>query len=135
MSDADLLRRAAALMRDRAEATREPEPDATQWYGSDGDDEDIDELTAAFDDLFDTSTARADAEHMASWSPAVAVAVAAWLDDVAQTYEGDPSNYCGGEGHGGDGACASWWCSNVDHALTVARAYLSPTGPAGQVTG
>lgn len=109
VSDDKLLRRAAALMRKRAGATREPEPDASQWYGSDGNYEDIDALTDTLDDVFDTSTARADAEHIASWRPAVAIAVADWLDDNAVILETltAPEDWTGSS-----------------HALAVAREYL-----------
>jgi hypothetical protein len=52
------------------------------------------------------------AEHIASWHPAVALAVAAWLDACADYYEAEPEYTHDGE----------------DYALAVARAYLSPGG-------
>lgn len=80
---ADLLRRAATLMRERAEAatfTRSP------WG--------VDEVGAVWAQEADgqhvpisrQSTDR-DAEHIASWHPAVALAVAKAMDDVAQAWE------------------------------------------------
>jgi hypothetical protein len=107
---ADLLRRAAKLMRDRAGATREPDQDAVRWYGLDGDDEDVDALTYALVDQFRTSTARADAEHIASWHPAVALAVAYWLDGYATEIDERPL-------HAPD-------CRACRPAVAVARAYL-----------
>ena len=71
---ASLLREAAALMRERAEAARPDHP----WY----DRGDIAEGMAAFTDSGDEP--HIDAEHIASWHPAVALAVADWLDETAK---------------------------------------------------
>ena len=87
---ADTLRRAAALMRERAEAaTNYPwaaSDPGTQWRHYDG------QVTAiGFPDDFDPSICDAldndDAQHIASWHPAVALAVADWLDDTANANE------------------------------------------------
>lgn len=73
MSDVDLLREAADLMRRRAQAaSRGP------WStGSDG-------LVWAprIGDPVSGSTEIPDAEHIASWHPAVTLAVADWLESV-----------------------------------------------------
>ena len=104
MSDADLLRRAAALMRERAEAAgsewnADVEPgDSLHLWVTDCDPSDPTGETA-----MQRLVGGADApwsEHIASWHPAVALAVADWLDEVGAT---------------DDDAIA---------ALAVARAYL-----------
>src|SRR4051794_6287667 len=73
---AETLRRAAALMRERAEGAT-PGP----WSNRRG----PDECVVRADDgapLARTDT-RADRRHIASWHPLVALAVADWLDGVA----------------------------------------------------
>ncbi len=93
---ADLLRRAAALMRERAEAATfvDSTGGAVPWYMDPND----------FDE--------GDAEHINSWSPAVAIAVADWLDVTADMY---PCQ-CGLMGD--DPLCEH------EQALAVARLYL-----------
>ena len=89
---AETLRRAAALMRERADRAAEPwfEVDDLQpWFSSDG--------------------TRSDAEHIASWPPGVALEVAVWLDEAADTYEPEPD--------AGD-------YTEFIRACVVARAYL-----------
>lgn len=107
---ADLLRAAGALMRERArKATPGPWGDPTNinygdfgWYvpgcpaGESPDDE----------------QGRADTTHIASWHPAVALAVADWLDNQA------------GAQHVGHGCRYD----HSAHALAVARAYLGHPG-------
>lgn len=91
--NAETLRRAASLMRDRAEAAGATEG----WWG-------IEPLVRALDGTFSPPDARADAKHIASWRPAVALAVADWLDDAATLADET---------------------GRIDrHALAVARAYL-----------
>lgn len=98
-SDADLLRRAAGLMRERAEATL---ANVDEWY-------DPTEMLATLrrGDI-NNSTQPHDATHIASWHPAVALAVADWLDAYAERME------VLGHAIG----------SNAKQALTVARTYL-----------
>ena len=85
---ADVLRRAADLMRERADATMlvTDEGGLADWHTPA-------DLLGMFDEA-------GDADHVASWSPDVALAVAAWLA----------------------------WCARYDafngRALAVARAYL-----------
>lgn len=102
---ADLLRAAGALMRERArKATPGPWGDPTNinygdfgWYvpgcpaGESPDDE----------------QGRADTTHIAGWHPAVALAVADWLDQEAEWCEQD---------------------SGSSAAVAVARAYLGHPG-------
>lgn len=105
---ASLLREAAALMRERAEAARPDHP----WY----DRGDIAEGMAAFTDSGDEP--HIDAEHIASWHPAVALAVADWLDDHAETAEMFTAKEI---------PASSWsmnWQTSHNRALAVARAYL-----------
>jgi hypothetical protein len=102
---ADLLRRAATAMREKAEAIV---PADVPWN----------EMVMAH-----SGTAL---DHALSWHPTVALAVADWLDSIAKTLEDDPSDYCSGAGHHLDGEpdeCRSWWCWTVTHALAVASAY------------
>ena len=117
---AEALRRAAALIRERAEAAT-PAPwlafTAKKGGGyvhgvTTGLDEDYES------DLFVGST-RGDAIHIASWHPAVALAVAEWLD--AEAENPDPC-------HASTPAdCYVRDCS-THRALTVARAYLRDGG-------
>lgn len=70
---ADLLRRAASLMRERAEAVEAPGGD---------------DITMPWAEAYGPSTQmngleRVEATHIASWHPDVALAVADWLDDEA----------------------------------------------------
>jgi hypothetical protein len=106
------LRDAAALMRERAEAAT-----ASEWFPiqapgrtvSDDGDWIVDSVPA-----FVCSThiwderGKADAEHIAAWHPAVALAVADWLESYADRLD------VLGHGIG----------SNMGQALAVARAYL-----------
>ena len=128
MSDADLLRRAAALMRERAEAAgsewnADVEPgDSLHLWVTDCDPSDPTGETA-----MQRLVGGADApwsEHIASWHPAVALAVADWLDVAARDLWA----------HGTDCYEADhepcWECDDdlaaphVRAAVTVARAYL-----------
>jgi hypothetical protein len=99
---AELLREAAALMRERAEATGVDEVEG--WYYPET-------LLEPLRLVAVPAATRPDAEHIASWYPAVALAVADWLDEVADLYS-DPSDRIVSEQ-------AMW-----DAALTVARVYL-----------
>ena len=119
---ADLLRRAAALMRERAEATvdmqggdwRAVEYEGTEWAGpsyciENGEGQPLfDEIGNGPDEA-----RRALAEHIASWHPAVALAVADWLDSVVDAVDGTRPS-------GGSTIAI------VDerHALTIARTYI-----------
>ena len=73
MSDADLLRRAAALMRERAEAVP-----AGPWFET----ERLSDVLGAV-----SVTPRLDAEHIASWHPAAGLAAADLLDQHARVQE------------------------------------------------
>jgi hypothetical protein len=102
---AEVLREAAALMRERAEAVGEgpwesyalPDAGPKRWTMT-GVGVVDDEMGHRIEAMFP-----ADATHVASWHPAVALAVADWLD----------------------------WCAQRDafngRALAVARAYLGGT--------
>lgn len=98
---AETLRRAAALMRERAEAAT-PGPWAT---GRSSDD------MPAFVRkpgwwVIASRTDDGDAHHIASWQPLVALAVAEWLDHEAEMHEME---------------------YDTTHALAVAGAYLGST--------
>ncbi len=97
---ADLLRRAASLMRERAEAATRG-PWVVDGYGKDGWQVNGDGTVFADCHVFQN-----DADHIASWHPAVALAVADWLEADATVIER----------HGLD--------VTVSKAYAVARAYL-----------
>lgn len=128
---ADLLRRAAALMRERAEAaTPGPwlaDPDTWHPHGNplgyrrvvSGEANPISGIrtphlhTALLTPPAspEDRQAAADAAHVASWHPAVALAVADWLDACALVVTAAPG-------------------STKAHAERVARAYLGEAGDA-----
>lgn len=143
---ADVLRRAAALMRERAEAAT-PGP-WSMWDGwgptSDGlmgvarFGPDSGERVFTHDEQRDLYASRADWEHIAGIHPAVALAVADLLD-LAASHEactGDDA----GQGYGPNGygyidpSCAvcgtpdeyaePWPCAYATRGLAVARAFL-----------
>lgn len=115
-SPADTLREAATLIRERANAAT-PGPwhvcDEPEWSEEDGRGvcgpahEPIARLA---EDWYEPDpgepTAESDAEHIASWHPAVALAVADWLETDAAVIER----------HDLDGS--------ISRAYTVARTYL-----------
>ena len=81
---ADLLREAASKMRERAEAATDGGP---RWETG-PDDMHGPARAVVYPADSDSAVAFAgceDAEHIASWHPAVALAVADWLDRVAET--------------------------------------------------
>lgn len=100
---AELLRRAAALMRERAKgAHRATEVSGVPWY--------------PVEQILGKVVWAEDAEHIASWHPAVALAVADWLDATATRIDaGRDPQHGGRRNH-------SWRGSR--EALAVARAYL-----------
>lgn len=125
MGDVDILRRAAALMRERAEAaTRGP------WRSENypnGQAPLVIGEGMAVAETFD-KTHLSDANHIASWHPGVAVPIADWLDWVAHCREvidgvaarvreqmREPK---------GPGKASQMFEDTEVHALTIARAYL-----------
>lgn len=133
---APVLRRAAALMRERADAaTRGPwrvsylEGVLLCVDGAPGTDHMVAEPYLCGDKRHE-GRQEADAEHIASWHPGVAVTVAAWLDDEAEEAEDSITQRVDREADLGDLGCLqcrqAWpgYCRCWDTALTVARAYL-----------
>ena len=104
-TEAETLRRAAALMRERAEAAT-PGP----WSNRRGPGEHIVRHDSGAP-LANTNT-RADRRHIASWHPVVALAVADWMEALVRAVERS------GVAHYPEPA------SIHDAALAVARAYL-----------
>ena len=109
----DILRRAAALMRGRAEAAT-PSPwrlNADERCVRHPWDDSPDSGWILWDDSMEHSEDLSDGEHIASWHPAVGLAVADWLDATADTRD-DP-----------------YYRENYDDlmrpAIAVARAYLN----------
>lgn len=109
---ADVLREAAALMRERAEAVTGDiglcaRPDQCAHRGF-----------CRYPLLGDVP--RADAEHIASWHPAVALAVADWLQSVSVDVDKrDNPERVGGR-------YEALRIPDERAALAVARAYLNP---------
>lgn len=97
MTPVEELRKAARLMRERAEAARGSLSDIVpDWHSVRG--------------LRDDGKTLGDAEHIASWTPAVALAVADWLTQVADMHDHDRP------------------CADCTEALTVTRAYVGGEG-------
>jgi hypothetical protein len=110
---AGTLRRAAKLMRERAEAAS-PGPWHQMCMGSEGclvlnDGHLRDRKHVSFSGRKEWKADHADATYIASWNPLVAVAVADLLDKLAWMGELDP------------GLLSRVGC---DEALAIARAYL-----------
>lgn len=112
---AEVLREAAALMRARAEGAS-----GSPWSPILIEDEDgsadsyvisLAGLTSNWEDVGESMVGQ-DAEHIASWHPAVALAVADWLDSTSSFVE----MY-------GEGGAADRGYSLL-RSLAVARAYL-----------
>ena len=123
---AEKLREAAALMRERAEAaTRGPwRADGTTVGGA----RHQPVVMGGFDSSgsLQDPCAPWDAEHIASWHPAVALAVADWLDEAADhldVYE-DDDLHPALRPHVCPTALEGTECSVLEQALVVARAYL-----------
>ncbi len=106
MTEIEMLREAAELMRQRAKAASEGPwsayTDGLVWANRLG-------------DPVSASTEPEDAEHIASWHPAVALAVADWLDAAANREQ---------EYRNGPYQCEPIEGDEVHAALTIARAYL-----------
>jgi hypothetical protein len=110
-SAAETLREAARLMFERAHGAETPSP---WWIGAEG----RSGRSVTSDDgavVMRGYVATADAAHIAGWHPAVALAVADWLDEVAGTtqYAWDT-----------DRVRLEQHSESVRHALTTARVYL-----------
>ena len=126
---AETLRRAAALMRERAEAATPgpwvvgPYHQLTSVLSHDGG------LTIASVGAVRLPFVEADAAHIASWHPAVALAVADWLTFIADARESIDAIAQMRSRNGAGWLTATDPASRVfrdmeEHALTVARAYL-----------
>lgn len=109
---AETLRTAAAKIRERAEKAEQgrwklwgmtvmSDPKGTSKV-----DDGIDVASAYTPSWCERVPRTWNAEHIASWDPAVALVVADWLEDVA------------------DGKAHGWGSVGMNHALHVARAYL-----------
>lgn len=117
----EILREAAALMRERAKAA-EPGP----WESVQGSSggwwvERPSTATIADIDNDYSGNPGADAEHIASWHPAVALAVADWLTTAGADLWAHGPLCC-------EDGCMKCdddlWAPHVRRALAVARAYL-----------
>lgn len=113
MSTDDVLRGTAALMRERAEAALSVGPDTCGfWYTAEA----LHDPDGRIPDL-------EDAEHIASWHPAVALAVADWLDREADKSE-QVDAFDHAYGLEPDEAILSARARDMAPALAVADAYL-----------
>lgn len=112
---AAIIRRAARLMRECANAaTPGPWEYSISPYDGTVDVSNIDQsLSVAMTGTDEGPAAINDAAHIASWDPAVALAVAGWLDGWT---EFEPDHY-------EHGTAPDDWV----HALNVARTYLKET--------
>jgi hypothetical protein len=117
---AETLREAAVLMRARAEAVSATAP--SPWFVAESeivtDDEEPIEALSVITSNIHWRDAAAQRTHVASWHPAVALAVADWLDVFAD--EDWPYSDCGDRGD----LCGYGPCRAQRQALNVARAYL-----------
>ena len=150
-SPVDTFRRAAALMRERAEAAT-PGP----WeYAGNGDithglkvieggirqADWVASVDTGDGDLAEAGTDEANALHIASWHPLAALAVAEWLEWTAdraadELYRDTPEGPCCAEPSSCGGHDEAWFCRRCaevvgedcacwDRALAVADAYLT----------
>lgn len=113
MTAAETLRTAARLMRERASVAR-----AGRWF-ADGPDilahwQHDDRYIGTCDAVPSPDGNVLNADHIASWDPTVALAVAAWLEEQAEQLDNP----------------ASYWLSKSyarrnERALAVAHAYLN----------
>lgn len=134
---ADLLRRAAALIRERSEAVAKSMPPpwwvlnphdtwVSVWYGDQAKVKGIDDGTVPeeeWEDIYETSGSLDNSDwdpplgrHVASWHPAVTLAVANWLDEQAGCLEEDATTFRFATPESREAMYAD--------ALAVARAYL-----------
>lgn len=119
------LRRAAQLMRERAEAVRAGANEPDMWFGAD---EIVNELM--WGDQPQHGDVQADAQHIASWQPAVALAVAAWLQQAAMDLWAH-GPLCPSCKDGCDECDDALWMPHVRKALDLAEAYLGEEGGRG----
>lgn len=118
---AELLRRAAALMRERAEAAT-PGP----WLNRRGPGEHVLVVNGVVN--VETANPREDRRHIASWHPAIALAVADWLDlSASDAWAWGPMCPCGDVC---DDCDDNSWEQHARKALAVARAYLGEAADA-----
>ena len=125
---ADILTRAAALMRARAERATPGRWEADRHFTGDGSVVMADGLRRAHLPR-DSGGHEANAEHAAGMDPAVALDLADWLDDTAAIHTPERSTphnepYGCGQCFPHDG---HWPCGDYKSALTVARTYLGET--------
>lgn len=119
---AELLRRAVAEMRKRAEAATPGPWGIDERSGRDVTDQWWYEVGVSMPDtrgaliLGDNEDDGATAKHVASWHPIVALAVADLLEELAAMSDGEAPDFWGGA-----------WPAD---ALAVARAYLGEQPPA-----
>lgn len=103
-ADTDTIRRAAALMRRRAQAVRAGANEPDMWFGPE-------EIVSEFmwGDQPQHGDVEADAEHIASWHPTVAIVMATHLEYIADQADAHAVGI-----------------AVVGTALAVARTYLGP---------
>ncbi|HTF10351.1 MAG TPA: hypothetical protein VK659_19460 [Asanoa sp.] len=122
----ETLRRAASLMRERAEAASQPWPSRwqamhdTSWAGKEvvGNADGHPRMIAG-----EGPDAAADGEHVAALDPTVALALAEWLDAEATRWE-RVVEFDRAYGDRPDHAVLAARANDARYALAVARAYL-----------
>ncbi len=125
---AEVLREAAALMRERAERATTHTP----WQLLGPDDDRAEPWTVASthpvgDRTYVCQDARHAGEHIASWHPAVALAVADWLDETARRHDEILDNFVEGSRVGAVSAAEN--VTAYTQAVSVARTYLGKEQP------
>ena len=142
-SPAEIMRSAATMMRERAEAAS-PGPWHQMCMGSDGcqvlnDGHLRERKHVAWSGRKEWKADHADAEYIASMHPLVALAVAGWLNETAldaaenvkadtpECVHAEPPCDCDTSPRWGCDRCSGWLgadCHCWDDALSVARTYL-----------
>ena len=123
-SPAEVMRRAAELMRERA-----PETGGDPWAVRDGSGGlpivvQVPRGVSPAEWVLDIAYAEDRfAAHIASWHPLVAVAVAGLLEEVARQYDAPPCDSPGGVCNGCE------FRQDFNDALRLARAYLGEPAP------
>jgi hypothetical protein len=117
---ADTLRRAASLMRERAEAVSYPSP----WSVGGGTcsvrcNDGRNYVASTYGGV---GTEEVAAAHIASWHPTVALAVADWLEATADRHDAILDNFTPGSRVGAVTAAEN--VTAWEQALAVAHAYL-----------
>lgn len=128
---AELLREAAALMRERASAATQGPWAVQRGYATGVTDIWMpDDARGCYAVTAFGTKHRENGQHIVSWQPEVALAVAKWIEAVLDLHQPftDPDGdvYCKRCVNVG-ASCLTWPCGDTWPAIAVARAYLGHT--------